>query len=585
LLYLERANLFISPLDNQRQWYRYHPLFADLLRHRLKLSYPDQVATLHLRAGQWYEQAGLTAHAIRHALAAQAFGYVADLVEQVAPAMIQRGELAGLLKWLEALPDKEVRARPLLTIYYARVLLIGGQTRRAATLLASIEAKVAAAEEEATPEVQGHIAALQAYLARESGDFAGAILLFRQALAHLPRQESLFWAMDTLNLAIAHYLQDEFELASPLLTELIAIGETAQLPANTLAAIYLNAQLLRVQGALREAIQLCQAGMELVARRQWHNFPAVGFLYVAFGDLLCECNELTRAAEYLEKGIKLGEEGGHPHIMLIGNVRLAWLRQLQGDVAGSHEAIRATLQITQHREVSHAWPVPSAACCEARLWIAQGNLAAASRWAQATGLEAADTPVTYLYETEQLTLARLWIAQDNLDAAEPLLLRLHRQALSAKRNGSLIQLLVLQAITYAAQERNEAALAALEQALALAEAEGFVRVFLDEGAPMVALLRRAVARELHANYALHLLEEAGESIMSTASPQPLIEALSERELEVLRRVAAGYSNREIGQELVVAVSTVKRHISNIYGKLEVTSRTQAVAKAKELDLL
>jgi LuxR family maltose regulon positive regulatory protein len=325
--------------------------------------------------------------------------------------------------------------------------------------------------------------------------------------------------------------------------------------------------------------------MALVARRDWHNFPGVGFLYVAFGDLLREQNELTSAAEYLENGIKLGERGGHPHILIIGNVRLAWLRQIQGDVAGSHEAIRTALQIAHHREVSHSWPVPSAACYEARLWIAQGNLAAASRWAQASGLDHTDAPFIYLYEVEHLTLARLWIVQGNFEAAAALLHQLHRQASAVKRSGSLIEILILQAIAFAAQERADAALAALNQAFSLAEPEGFVRIFLDEGAPLAALLRQAVAQDLHASYALSLLEAAGEAAVATLAPQPLIEPLSERELEVLRRVAAGYSNREIAQDLVVAVSTVKRHISNVYGKLEVGSRTQAVAKAKELGLL
>jgi LuxR family maltose regulon positive regulatory protein len=496
--------------------------------------------------------------------------------------MIERSELARLLSWLDALPADEVQARPLLGLYYCRVLILSGQTKPAATRLATIEAMLEADEAEQTPEVQAHVAVMRPFLARKAGDFASTITLSRQALAQLPEQDSLLRAMVTFNLAIAHYSQGEFEPASHLLTQIITPSSTAQLTATTLFAIYVNTQILRAQGRLQQALLLCQEGLELVARRGWYNFPAVGILDVTFGDLLRERNELSTAAEYLEKGIKQGMAGGHPRILIIGHIWLAWLRQTQGDVTGSQEAIQAALQIDQQYEGSRFWPLPPAACYQARLWIAQGDLAAASRWAQARGLNPADPPTTYLYEVEYLTLTRLRIAQGNLEAAESLLRRLHQAASSTGRGGSLIEILILQALTFAAQDRAEEALSALAQALSLAEAEGFVRIFLDEGAPMAELLRQAVVQDRHAPYALRLLEALGEAVVA---PQPLVEPLSERELDVLRRVAAGYSNREIAQELVISISTVKKHVNNIYGKLEVGNRTQAGARARELELL
>jgi LuxR family maltose regulon positive regulatory protein len=582
LAYLEHANLFINPLDDQRQWYRYHHLFVELLRHRLQQTYPDRVAPLHLSASQWYAQAGLTGPAVRHALVAQAFDRAAALVEQVAPAMIQRTELTRLLTWLEALPEDEVQARPLLALYYCRLLYVSGQIEQVTVRLEAVEAMMAADVTKRIPEVRAHIAALRSFLARETGDMAAAIDLSRQALADLPELDPLLRAMAAVNLAIAYYIQGEFELASQLLTETIASGQTAQLTTSTLSAIFVNTQLLHTQGALRGALQLCQEGQELVARRGWQDFPAAGFLYVAFGNLLRERNELSKAAEYLEKGVNLGQAGGHPHILISGYVWLARLRQTQGDLSGSQEAIQAALQVVQDHQVSRFWPLPPAACYQARLWIAQGDLPAASRWAQNSELNPADTPVTFLDEAENLTLARLLIAQGSLEEAEALLLRLHQGTAAAGRNGSLIEILILQALTFAVQKCGEEALSALAQAMSLAEPEGFVRIFLDEGAPMAELLRQAVAQDLHTSYALHLLDALGEA---APAPQPLIEPLSERELEVLRWVAAGYSNQEIAQELVIAVSTVKKHINNIYGKLEVGSRTQAVARARELELL
>jgi LuxR family maltose regulon positive regulatory protein len=579
---LERANLFIYRLDDQRQWYRYHPLFASLLRQRLKQSHPTEVTGLHLSASQWYEQAGMTGAAVKHALAGQAYARAADLVEQFAPAMIQRSELSRLLAWLEALPEEELHARPLLAIFYCWSLFLSGQIKQAAARLETVESILAMDEAKRTPEVQAHTSAIQAYLERETGDFTSTIALSRQALAHLPGTDSLLRAMVNLNLAIAHYFLGEFELASTLLTENIHTGQTAQLLANTCSAIYLKSQIHLAQGALGQALQLCQEGLELVTRRGWQDFPASGFLYVAFGSLLCERYEFNQATEYLEKGIRLGQAGGHPHILIIGNVWLAWLRHTQGDVNGSQEAIHAALQIIDHHQVSRFWPLPSAACCQARLQIAQENLAAAGRWAESSGLNPADCPVNFLHEVDCLTLARLLIAQSSLEAAETLLLRLRLGAAAAARNGSLIEILILQALTFAAQKRSEQAMSALEQALDLAEPEGFMRIFLDEGASMADLLRKAAAQDLHIAYTLRLLSVMGETAPAS---QPLIEPLSDRELEVLRRVAAGYSNQEIAQELVIAISTVKKHINNIYSKLEVGSRTQAVARARELGLL
>jgi LuxR family maltose regulon positive regulatory protein len=612
---IEQANLFLTPLDDARKWYRYHHLFADVLRQGLQRSLSaEAVADLHRRASIWYKQAELIDEAIHHALAAQAFDRAATLVEQVAPAMIQHSELARLLSWLELIPAEEVQTRPLLGLYYGWCLFLSGQIQPAVARLEAVEALLEADETKQTPEVQGHAAAMRAYLIRVTGDLAATITLSRQALTHLPQQDSLMRAMVTLNLAIAHYLQGEFEPASDLLIQTIATGQTAQRMTNTLAAIYLNMQLLRGQGRLQQALQLCQDGLELVARHKWHNFPAVGFLYVAFGDLLRERNDLSMAGEYLEKGITLGQAGGHPHILIIGHVWLAWLRQTEGNATSSQEAIRAALALIQQHRVSRFWPLPCAACCQARLWIAQGNLAAASRWAGApsgpSGLDQANTLIPYLDEAAYLTLARLRIAEGSLEAAESLLLRLHQAAASAGRNGSLIETLILQALTYAAQKQREKAMSVLAQALSLAEPEGYIRLFVDEGEAMRFLIfdfRFWISQQPHTEQTVKLSVYVDKLLVafgnerSKADDQPvteqskianpnskiqnLLEPLSERELEVLQLVAAGLSNSQIATRLIVTTGTVKTHINHIFGKLAVQSRTQAAARARELGLV
>jgi LuxR family maltose regulon positive regulatory protein len=596
---LERANLFLVPLDNDRQWYRYHHLFADVLRKRLEQHQPDLVPQLHRRASVWYEQASLTTQAVQHALAAHAFSRAAALVEQVAPTMLQYSGLAQLLTWLGALPVDEVRARPLLGLYYTWGLFLSGQVRQAANRLEAIEAMLTTDSAKQAPEVYGHIAAMRAYLVRDTGDFAATIAFSRQALANLPEHDSRLWAGVAVNLALAHYLQGEFDLAEPLLSEIIATGQMAQRIANTLSAMYIKTQLLRAQGALHQARQLCRDGLEVVIRGGWHNYPEVGHLYLVLGDLARERNELSAAAEHLKKGIELGQEG-HPHILIIGHVWLARLLQAEGDVTGSQEAIRVALRLVQQHQVSPFWPLPSAACYQARLWIVQGNLAAASHWGQASRLNQANAPGAYMYEIEYVTLARLLIAQGSLEGAEAMLLRLHHSADSAQRKGSLIEICILQAITYAAQQRAEAAFSALTQALGLAEPEGYVRIFVDEGAPVARLLQTAQARGIAPKYVETLLASFPEaqSIERTtqnnrtlalgATPErsnALVEPLTNRELQVLHLMAAGASNQTIADQLVITLHTAKKHVGIILGKLGVANRTEAVARARELSIL
>jgi ATP/maltotriose-dependent transcriptional regulator MalT len=602
---LEEANLFIVPLDDQGKWYRYHHLFVDLLRARLQQSHPDLIPELHRRASVWYEQNELMTEAINHALIAQAFDRAAMLVEQIAPMMIQRSESIKLLTWLSILPEENVQTRPRLALYFCWGLLLSGQIRVAAARLEAIEATLTKDEAKRTPELQGHIAAMRARLLRESGDLASTIALSQQGLAQLPKQDTLLRARITLDLTIAHYLQGEFEPASQMLSETIAASQTVHQLLSKLSAVYLHVQILRAQGALSQALQLCLEEVELLTKCGWQNFPAAGFLYVTLGDLLRERNELITATEYLDKGITLGQEGGNPYVLIAGLTWLAWLRQSQGDATGSQQAINTAIQLVQEKQISRFWPLPLTTCYQARIRIAQGDLAAASQWAQVSGLNPADPPVSYLYEVDYLTLSRLWIAQGNLEAAESLLLGLHHTAMSAGRQGSLIEIRILQAITSAGQKRSEMALAALGEALDLAEPEGFIRIFLDEGEPMIEIIRTwtletgshkdlnnkqkrllAYAEKLLGAFTKNLSE--GPMTKGKANPrihQPtLVEPLTVRELEVLHLIAEGLSNDAIARKLFLSTGTVKVHLKHIYGKLDVNSRTQAIARLRELNL-
>ncbi len=610
----EEDNLFLIPLDDARQWYRYHHLFAEVLRQGLQQRFSAAfVANLHQRASTWHQRAALMDEAIHHALAAPAFEQAATLVEEVALTMILHSEFTRLRSWLAALPEAEIGVRPLLTLY---LLYIRGHSDRDAAQLAAVEALLAADETKRTPKVQGLIAITRTRLLREAGDLAGAIAISQQALDHLPAQEPLLRARITLNLAIVHYLQGELSAAAQLLPETITTGDTARL-IGPLPTIYLKVQILRAQGHLYEALRLCQDGLALITRYNWQEFPASGFLYVALGELLRERNEHSAAAEYLERGIQLGQAGGHHHILIIGQLWLAWLRQAEGNMAGSQEAIRTALHLVQQHEVSRFWPLPAASCTQARLWIAQGNLVAANRWAQSSGLNETETQFSYLDEAAYVTLARLRIAEGKLADAESLLLHLHQTVTVAGRNGSLIEILILQAITYAGQHQREKARSVLTQALRLAEPEGYIRLFVDEGEAVRVLItdfRLAISDVTLANYIDQLLtafvRQSGDmddelpTIQLETSPATtivhnkpfdvaqdkskivnLVEPLSDRELEVLQLVAAGLSNRQIAEQLIITVGTVKTHINHIFSKLAVQSRTQAIVRGQECGLL
>jgi len=596
---LERANLFITSLDDGNQWFRYHHLFADLLRHRLNQIYPDQIAKLHLNASQWYEQAGLNSLAIQHALSAQSFDRAAMLLEQLALAMIQRSELARLLDWLDALPKEVVESRPQLALYYCWGLFLNGQIRQAEVRLQAMESRIAKGEIQLTPEVQSHIAAIRSYLMLQTGNFSATIDLCRQALAHMPEEDALLRAMVALNLAMAYYLNGELTPASQLLTEIVVTGKSDLLMANTLSSIYVHTQLLRAQGKLQEALKLCRDGKELITRHGWDNLPAAGFIYVALGDLLREINELAVATEYLEKGIKLGQEGAHPHILIIGYVWLSLLRQTMQDEPGSSMAIHTAIEVLQKQQVSRFWPIPYAPSYQTRLWITRGNLAAAQDWVDAAGLNPADLPTSHLYEVDYIILARLLIAKGDLATADGLLHQLQQAAALEERNSNLIEILILQALLQDTLGKNLQAFPILERALELAEPEGYIRIFVDEGEPMRLLLldyQSAIKKKdgnvagsesprilAYINKLLAAFQQPAtiEKIKYEAFPEPI----SERELEILQLIAAGKTNQEIAEKLVIAVSTVKSHINNLYGKLGAIRRTEAVAIARELGLL
>jgi LuxR family maltose regulon positive regulatory protein len=533
------------------------------------------VAGLHRRAAGWFEQQGLVAEAMSHALAAADVERAVRLVEQNAQTLLSRSEMTTLLSWLAALPAELVRSQPQLSLFQAWALALTGQLDAAETSLPDSERQ------------PGEIAAIRATVAYLRRDMPQAVALYRQALDTLPEGSSFLRGAVALSLGIAYSWMGQVTQATQVLSQASTISQATGNMHVALTALWNLAQLQIEQGHLRRAAGLCREALELAQRDQSLS-PAAGGVYVSLGYLLYEQNDLAGAAAQLEIGIKLGEQGSDLAILALGYLALARLQQAQGNLKRALELANGAEQLAR-RYNSPYWTAQAAAY-QARLRLAHGQVAAAARWAQEYKLIAGDN-VNYLYELEYLTLVRLLVAQGQAGQALPLLGRLRQAAAAGERLGRLLEVLVLEALAYQAENERSQALACLEQALTLAEPEGYLRLFLDEGQPLIMLLIEAkgdlsTSHQVYIDTLLAAYHQERESLQPSAfSFQPLIEPLSERELEILRLIAAGMSNGEIAEKLVVTVGTVKWHLNNIYGKLDARSRTQAVAKARELRLL
>lgn len=604
---LERTNLFLIPLDEQRRWYRYHRLFGELLRHRLQLLQTDQLPELHRRAAVWYDNQGFIREAINHALAAQDVDYATGLIEHSARTMFLRGEMSDLLRWLETIPQEQVFARPQLCLVSAWLQFFTGNLDAAEQRLQDVKRLLKVDESDQTQiseagrslEIQvvlNQVIALDGQIALIRGDIPRAIELSRQALDHLPEGELALRGLTAVNLGTAYWLNGDVEAADQILAEVRTTGQAGDGVATLVNTSNL-AELRRIQGHLSQAALLYRRTLQLATKRGGPPLSLfVGLAYVGLGNLLYEWNNLDAAARHLWQGIELGQEGAGGRVLVTGYVGLARVFQAQGEFDQALEMMQQAEQLVQGLDLGLV--VNWVGAVQARLWLAQSNLEAAAQWAQGYGLSVSDE-LDVPHEFEYIILARVLVARHELDVVLELLARLLPKAEGAGRTRSAIETLLLQALAYQAQGHISPALTALERALSLAEPEGYVRIFADEGAPMAALLLQFSEKRQKATpdslptrlYLNKLLVALGvDSVIPAAASLPetvqsLVEPLTERELEVLHLIAAGLSNQEIAEELSVAKTTLKTHVRNIYGKLDAHSRIQAVAKAKALGLL
>ena len=618
---LEHANLFLVPLDNERQWYRYHHLFADVLRQRLSQERPDLVPELHQRASGWFEEEGLVAEAIHHALEAQDWKRAVRLIEASGMAVVLSQQVQTMLGWIDELPEDLIRERPgLCTIHAIALVFLNRPDAAEARLQQAERCLRGTPTTDETRAILGRAAVIRAGIARFSGDLELCVELARQGLELLPETESTARerAAAMTNVALAYQVSGDVTPANErLLEEASAAFRTSGALIALLRSINFLARLRTLQGRLRAAAATYEEATDVVSGRG--GVRDVGgnsaAYYVGLGDIYREWNDLDSAERYLRRAVDLvsGALTVDADTVTHGYLSLARVQQARGLHTDAIATLEEFTNLARQRDFFPLL-VARGEAGRARLALMQDDLPAAVRWVEASELAVGDEP-NYPLEDQYLTLVRVLIAQGQNDAMGSylddtlgLLDRLLGAAEAGGRMGSVIEILALRALALQAQYESSEALAALERSLVLAEPEGYVRLFIDEGAPMAALLsellkprsrgfRNARQHPLH-SYVRSLLKELFESPYTSTDPlvpggyatgqdQPLPEhlPLTAREREVLQLIAVGLSNQEIASRLFIATGTVKGYVHSLLRKLEVDSRTQAISRAHELHLL
>jgi LuxR family maltose regulon positive regulatory protein len=637
---LERGNLFVVPLDETRHWYRYHHLFAEVLQAHLRAEQSDQIATLHRRASEWYEQHGAAADAIRHALAAADLARAADLVELAVPAMRRSRQELTLLGWLKALPDELVRTRPVLSVHYAGVLLQSGELEGVETRLRDAECwldTTTATSEQVRPSAMvvvdreefrrlpGWIAIYRAGQALVRGDVSETVSHARQALDLVLADDSLGRGAAAALLGLVYWRKGELEAAYQTYAEGMASVQQAGYVSDAIGGIIALADIQIAQGHLRQAMHIYEQGLQMaLAQHRESSQPVLrgtADMYVGMSILYREHNDLQAARQHLLRSQELGEHIGFPQNPYRWRVAMARIKAAEGEL----DSALTLLNEAERLYVSDFFPnVRPVAALRTRVWLAQGRVDEALNWAREQSLSVHDE-LSYLREFEHITLVRVLLAHHQRDrgghilpAAIGLLVRLLQAAEAgdegSPRMGSAIEILVLQALAHQMQGDDAAALSSLGRALTLAEPEEYVRIFVDEGEAMRSLIlefrfwhpegtRQQPPAEQNRKLSVYVnkvlaafnnepspadepVSMGGLQIQNPNSKiQNLIEPLSERELDVLRLFKTELSGPEIAQELVVALSTVRTHTKSIYSKLNVNNRWAAVKRATELGLI
>jgi len=589
---LEKANLFVIPLDDERCWYRYHHLFADLLEQRLRTQQADLLPELHRRASQWFAQNGFKNEAVDHALAAQDYPQAAQLIEEIAEIDWDRARESRLLRWLKKLPNEKINTNPVLCIFYARELFKSGYLDDAEKRLQAAEQMLESTSISDLKKagLRGRIAVIRAYISTRTDNLSRAITFSRQALKLLP-QKDLNWRSVAATMLGFGYGSDKLVEAQQAFCEAMEISKAAGNVYYHIFAGSCLASVMAKRGQFKEARDFSRQLLGLAIENGIEQTGIAGSLYANLGMILCEWNDFDEGIRLLNLGIELSEQGRDPVILASCQLGLLRASMYRMDFAGAFKL----MENINERAGNFAlppWITNAISALNVFFLLGSGNLNAALQWAQDRELSIDDKP-DGSREVEYLALAHILIAQNKLDEADLLLQRLIANAKTGDRVYMMIEMRLCRMLIFTLKADKIAALAELKKALALAEPGGLIMMFVSKGKPVADLLEEIVAVKkrdhdaAQAGFSLSYAKKIWSAFKAATPPkiEGLLDPISERELEVLHLIAAGLSNREIAEKLFISLNTVKTHTKNINSKLNVNSRTQAIARAKELGLL
>ncbi len=605
--HLQRINLFIIPLDDRGHWFRYHHLFADFLRGRLQQLHPDLFTELHTRAADWYDRNDLPEEVIYHALINSDFNRVEQLIVKTWKKSISEGGVGTVLNWLDNLPADRVRSNPLLNIARCQVLCLTGQMRELESTLDEVESTWTslitsgnvAVDSPDYATVPAQIAILKAFVAYHKGDFDKGITLARQGLKMVPESKVKLRGWASFGLACAYQETGHYAKAMTAFIEATDLLKRGKNWSAAMVSMQRTAQIQQAQGHLDQAFQTCQEGLRIIREEGMEDMPAAAAIYLTLADIFRERNELQKAEEYLHRALKLSKLGGVLYISKDCALLFAKLKLAQGNIDEAlvmlHEA-----ELTA-KKLEDPLAKMEVAAYRARAWIEQGNPTNAVRWMEEIAHQHVGQDGGYMRMLKTMTAIRILIAQHRPSQALEQLVQFLADAEKEGRTYGVIEALTLMAVAYKQHRDGLRSYASLERALELAEPEGFMRIFLDDGKPVESLLSKLKSRILQkprlSDYVDRLLTAYIKEPYRLADKTGRIQGkipkfrvqpktrITPRELEVLQLIGEGYSNQQIAIKLVVTIATVKKHNSNIFDKLGVSSRTQAIVRAQKTGLL
>ena len=600
------ANLFLIPLNEEQSWFRYHHLFRDFLELCLKEARLAQISILHQRAASWFEENGKDSEAFSHLISAEEYADAARLIERKAKGMLERSELAGLKKLVDVLPEKYVRQRPRLGIYHTWAMRLSGSPfdvveSKIQNLdkdlgdcisgTSKLPSNLYAQPEDEIRNLKAHLLALRAFQGIYSENLSRAIEMAESAKVYRPDEKFI---LSSLNFALgwAYRLSGEISSANRTFRESSALSLESgniYMAVSTLCRVAYGHVLM---GRLHMGKQVFSESLALARSEEGRQFPVAGYAHVYLSGIHYEWNDLEAAERYALEGIQLCERVGFILDQVVGFNYLSRVHLAKGDFESAQDACRSANELSQKMK-DYVYTRRWAEDCQVRTWVTLGDYISLERWIQTGDLRIEDTP-NFKRDIDHIILARAMVelasyqpSSSYLKDALSLLINLEILAEDANWNGKLIEILALQAKALLIAEREDQALLAIEKALSLAASEGYLRTFVDEGKSIEFLLQMVARDEGHYDYSQRLLAELepDQPIELDFSLRTIVEPLSKRELEVLSMLATDMTGPEIAKEMNIALSTLRFHTRNIYGKLAVNNRRSAVRKAKGLQLI